>query len=118
MCNLRGVDATPGGTNHLNFALSVLAFGGELTVNRGDMKNSKLTLVAFATLAAFAIGHVASAEDQPKMRAALEQLKISRDLLRAAPADKGGHRRKAMDLVDAAIAEVEKGIEFKDETRK
>ena len=87
------------------------------------MKNSKLTLplFAFATLAAFAIGHVTvtGAEGpQPKMRAALEQLKISREYLKNAEADKGGHRRKAMDLVDAAIAEVEKGIEFKDATRK
>jgi hypothetical protein len=81
------------------------------------MKNLRLPLIAFATLAALTSGHVA-AQDQPKMRAALEQLKVSRDLLKAAPSDKGGHRRKAMDLVEAAIAEVQKGIEFKDETRK
>jgi len=83
------------------------------------MKNTKLSLIAFATLAAFAVGHVAGADgDQPKMQAALNQLKISRDLLKAAPADKGGHRHKAMELVDAAIAEVEKGMDFKDATRK
>ena len=52
------------------------------------------------------------------MHAALDQLKVARDLLRNAEADKGGHRRKAMDLVDAAIAEVEKGIVYKDVTRK
>jgi hypothetical protein len=88
-----------------------------MLLNQAAMKKLRLPLIAFATLAPFATGHVA-AEDQPKMRAALDQLKISRDLLRAAPADKGGHRRKAMELVDAAIAEVEKGIEFKDVTRK
>ena len=83
------------------------------------MKSSKLPLFAIATLAAFAVGHVTGAEGlQPKMRIALEKLKVARESLKNAEADKGGHRRKAMELVDAAIAEVEKGIEFKDENRK
>ena len=96
---------------------STLALIGEMPFTRGTMKTSKLTLIALATLAIFTTGQV-GAQDQPKMRAALDQLKIARDLLRNAEADKGGHRRKAMDLVDAAVAEVEKGIVYKDVTRK
>src|SRR4051812_39266199 len=84
-----------------------------------DMKYSKLPLIAFVALAAFTAGQVARAEgEQPKMQAALQQLKVARDFLKNAEADKGGHRRKAMDLVDAAIAEVEKGMIYKDVTRK
>jgi hypothetical protein len=90
-----------------------------MVLNCLAMKTLKLPLIALATVAAFAVGHVTGAEGlQPKMRIALDKLKDARESLKNAEADKGGHRRKAMELVDAAIAEVEKGIDFKDATRK
>lgn len=50
--------------------------------------------------------------DQPHMQAALDALKLARRELDQAEADKGGHRVKAISLVDQAIAQVEKGISF------
>jgi hypothetical protein len=46
------------------------------------------------------------------MNEALDQLRAARSELDAANADKGGHRVKAVSLVDEAIAEVEAGIEY------
>lgn len=54
----------------------------------------------------------AGAENQPHMRAALNSLQTAKNQLQAASADKGGHRAKAIDLVNAAIAEVNRGIAF------
>ena len=48
--------------------------------------------------------------DQPHMRAALDSLKSAKGKLQNANNDKGGHRAKAMELIDLAIDEVNKGI--------
>ena len=58
-----------------------------------------------------AAGH-ASMTDQPHMQAALDALRVAKRELDAATADKGGHRAKAIGLVNDAIAQVEKGIAF------
>jgi hypothetical protein len=50
--------------------------------------------------------------DQPHMGAALDALRTARKELDLAVADKGGHRAKAIGLVNNAIGEVEKGIQF------
>lgn len=52
------------------------------------------------------------AEPQPHMRAALTSLRAARAHLEKAVPDKGGHRVKAIALVDDAIKETEVGIEF------
>jgi len=52
------------------------------------------------------------AENQPHMRAALEHLRAARAELEQAEHDKGGHRSKAKQLTDQAIAQVEEGIRF------
>jgi uncharacterized membrane protein YgcG len=62
-------------------------------------------------LGALAAG-LAKAERQPHMHAALEHLRAAKQSLERADPDKGGHRVKAMELVDAAIRHVEQGIEF------
>jgi hypothetical protein len=54
----------------------------------------------------------AGAEAQPHMRAALASLQNARNQLQAATADKGGHRAKAIELVTAAIDQVNRGIAF------
>ncbi len=46
------------------------------------------------------------------MQAALDELRGARSELEAATSDKGGHRAKAIELVDEAIGEVKAGIEF------
>ena len=48
---------------------------------------------------------------QPHMAAALEHLKTARAELEMAEHDKGGHREKAIELVDRAIKQTHKGIE-------
>lgn len=50
--------------------------------------------------------------DQPHMRAALEHLRSARSELQVAEADKGGHRVKALRLVNDAIAQVEMGAQL------
>lgn len=49
---------------------------------------------------------------QPHMQAALTHLRQARTSLERATADKGGHRAKALALVDDAIHEVEEGISY------
>ena len=49
---------------------------------------------------------------QPHMREALTSLRAARMHLDKAVPDKGGHRVKAIALVDDAIKETEAGIEF------
>jgi hypothetical protein len=51
-------------------------------------------------------------EDQPEMRAALQHLREAQRNLNDASHDKGGHRLRALDLVNQAISEVEKGMEY------
>ena len=77
----------------------------------------KLTTFALIALLATAIGRgafipSASAERQPRMEQALEELRTAAGSLEAAEHDKGGHRAKALELTRAAIAQVEAGIRF------
>lgn len=64
-----------------------------------------------AALAGMSFSRKARA-DQPRMQAALDALKTARRELEAATDDKGGHRRKALNLVNQAINQVERGIQF------
>ena len=48
--------------------------------------------------------------DQPNMRTALDRLRDAKRNLEAATADKGGHRVKAIEFVNSAIDEVNRGI--------
>ncbi|MBF0506009.1 MAG: hypothetical protein HQL09_04150 [Nitrospirae bacterium] len=52
------------------------------------------------------------AADEPHMRAALERLKEAKEQLEKAAPNKGGHREKAIELINHAIEQVKKGIEF------
>ena len=68
-----------------------------------------LFLVA-VLIGGFAAGRAHAA--QPHMRAALDHLRNARTELNAAMADKGGHRAAAIRIVNDAIGEVERGIEY------
>jgi hypothetical protein len=50
--------------------------------------------------------------DQPQMSAALASLREAKEHLQAATTDKGGHRTRAIEFVDKAIAQVEEGMRF------
>jgi hypothetical protein len=78
----------------------------------------KATTLALLMLLGVVVGGAAvrsaSAEKQPHMEKALTSLKDARDQLKMATPDKGGHRVKALELTNAAIEQVEKGIAFDD----
>ena len=70
------------------------------------------TFVLLFGIAGATLVHTAEAERQPKMRAALITLKKAKQQLEAATPDKGGHRVKAIEAVNTAIAETQAGIDF------
>jgi hypothetical protein len=82
------------------------------TVLRSRSKKSVVTgLVLFAVvIVGFLVGHARA--DQPHMQAALEHLRAAKRELEIAEADKGGHRARAIRLVDDAIVQVEKGVRY------
>ena len=57
-------------------------------------------------------GSTVFAEPQPQMRKAMEKLESALKHLKDGTADKGGHRVKAIELVEAAMVEVRAGMEF------
>ena len=73
-------------------------------------------LFVFAFLAIFVIaaGYLAgcASSGQPHMNAAIDELRAARGELEAAATDKGGHRARAIALVDDAVTEVQAGIDY------
>jgi hypothetical protein len=49
---------------------------------------------------------------QPNMEAAIEHLRAAQDSLQDASTDKGGHRTRALELVQQAIQETQAGMEY------
>lgn len=74
------------------------------------MKTFKTT--ALVLLSISTIGLNSAFARQPYMDRALEHLRAARASLQAAEPNKGGHRERAIELVDRAIAQVEEGIRF------
>lgn len=74
------------------------------------MKLSKRDLVVAVAAAVISGGVVGVAvAKQPHMDKALELLRGAKSQLQQANANKGGHRKKAMELIDRAIQEVRLG---------
>jgi len=77
----------------------------------------KASTVVLAGALAFVVGsgdfgvNEATAEKQPRMRAALYSLKQAENQLAKASHDKGGHRVKALAATRTAISQVSKAIE-------
>src|SRR2546423_15571416 len=74
------------------------------------MKTLKAGLILVVALVGMNASSVKA--DQPRMQAALRALRTARAELQAASHDKGGHRMRALEHVNQAIAEVERGMEF------
>ena len=72
------------------------------------MKTLRTGLVLVTMIAAIGLQSVRA--DQPNMRAALAHLREARAALQRAEHNKGGHRGKAIEIINRAIAEVEAGI--------
>ena len=62
-------------------------------------------------LVLFTLSFAAGCASQPRMQSALDHLTAARNELEQAVAEKGGHRERAIRLVDDAIREVEMGME-------
>jgi hypothetical protein len=67
-------------------------------------------LLGAAIAASMGIGYAIGA--QPHMTASIDLLRSARAELGAATANKGGHRERAIKLIDQAISEVRAGIAF------
>ncbi len=70
------------------------------------------SFLALAAVATVFSAPVAKAEPQPKMRAALADLEAARAKLEHADHDKGGHRERALELVNQAIAQIKEGVRY------
>lgn len=75
-------------------------------------RRAVITKLFPAALVAMIYPSLASAEEQPRMRSAMEALRRAQSELEAASSDKGGHRARALDYVKRAIVEVDRGIAF------
>ena len=78
------------------------------------MKINPWKLSTFALTAALALSFVGQADSapQPMMKKALTSLAAAKKQLQAATEDKGGHRVKAISLIEQATDEVKAGIAF------
>ena len=72
------------------------------------MKTLRTAVVLVVLVASF--GLQSARADQPNMRAALAHLRDARASLQRAEHNKGGHRGRAIEIINRAIAEVEAGI--------
>jgi len=70
------------------------------------------SLLLTCALLAVSCAPMVTHADQPHMEAALRSLQEARAHLANATHDKGGHRVDAIQAVDRAIAQVQRGIEF------
>lgn len=73
------------------------------------MQMRRFVVAGMAAAALFVAGVVTGA--QPHMTNALDALQTAKAELQAAQANKGGHRVKAIELVNQAIGEVQAGME-------
>jgi hypothetical protein len=78
----------------------------EVTMNAMRRRTSWLVLAGLPLFVACMPGG-----GQPNMETALHDLQAARGSLERAAHDKGGHRVRALELVDQAISEVQMGIQ-------
>jgi hypothetical protein len=95
-------------------AESSRAFSGDIdmrkkTINRRDLLVPVAAVAAAGALAAAASGE-AQASNQPHMDAALTLLQQAKAELQQATHNKGGHRARAIQLIDQATSQVRAGI--------
>jgi hypothetical protein len=74
------------------------------------MKTLKTALIVVAVFAAMNATSIKA--DQPRMQKAIEYLRAARAEIQAASRTKGGHRTTAVEHINRAIQEVEKGISY------
>jgi hypothetical protein len=75
-------------------------------------RSPAVVLVTGLTAGAIIGGACVAMAEQVHMQNALRSLENARAQLQEAVADKGGHRERAMGLVNQAIAETQAGIQY------
>ena len=75
-------------------------------------KTSVMKTLAFTAVLTAGVGIGFAIGAQPHMDATLSLLQNAQTELKAATPNKGGHRERALQLIDQAIGEVRKGIAF------
>ena len=81
----------------------------------GILRRTFITLVLAAAMLAMVPIVASAAEPQTEMNEAIGHLKEAREALAHASKNKGGHREKAMSLIDQAIEEVKAGRAYSKE---
>jgi hypothetical protein len=74
------------------------------------LKLNRQLFLGFVCASSLGIGYAIGA--QPHMQASLALLQSARAELQAATPNKGGHRVRAIELIDQAIGQVRAGIAF------
>jgi hypothetical protein len=70
----------------------------------------KSVVIAAVVISAFGVGYAVGA--QPHIEAGLGLLQNARIEIAAAEPNKGGHRERALGLIDQAIEQIREGIAF------
>jgi hypothetical protein len=93
-------------------AIGIARFFQNTSRRRNDMTTSSVRamLLGAAITASVGVGYAIGA--QPHMNEGIALMQSARGELQAATPNKGGHRERAMGLIDQAIAEVRAGIAF------
>lgn len=76
------------------------------------MDNKKRMLMLIVAFLGATVLSYARVPDQPHMDAALSYLQTAKNELKVAEHNKGGHRANAVGLVNRAIGEVNRGIQY------
>jgi hypothetical protein len=76
------------------------------------LSKSSAAILLTGVAAGAIIGACVTMAAQPNMQAALGSLRAARAELYKAASNKGGHRERAIQFVDSAIAETEAGINY------
>ncbi len=79
-------------------------------MNRLVASRRSVRLLALAAMAGAAFAGGMAVANQPHMQNALSALQTARSELQMAEADKAGHRKHAINLVNQAIEQVRQGI--------
>ncbi|MFG1294903.1 hypothetical protein [Xanthobacter variabilis] len=88
----------------------------EITVDDAQMNRRRLAALAAGAAVLGAVGVATRAEAyQGNMERALSSLYDALAALREASSNKGGHRMKAMALIQQAIEQTQAGVEYADE---
>jgi hypothetical protein len=93
-------------------ATEIAAFFKTTVKGEHDMTTSSARTVLLGALIAASVGVGYAIGAQPHMNESIALLQSARGELQASTPNKGGHRERAIGLVDQAIAEVRAGIAF------